>query len=124
MSESDLKQYVSKKGRLCLISESILVASEVFSQLRMPLTLYNAFPESNIRLGTNDDYKAYILGFWDSCSATSTGNIPIHQCIFTQNPHMVEKCEQFDDWDVFETIKSIFVWKMMLSQKLKQLMVN
>ena len=50
-----IKQDVRKKGLLCVSSASIISASEVLSQCRMPLTVYNSLPGSHILIGTNDD---------------------------------------------------------------------
>ena len=48
-SNSD-KKYISKKGQLCVISASILVASEAFYQHRISLTVCN-----HLQLDNNDD---------------------------------------------------------------------
>ena len=57
-SESDLKQDSTKKGRLCVISESILAASEAMSQRRTTLTVNNFLTVSYMWRITNDYGKS------------------------------------------------------------------
>ena len=90
-SYSDLKQDVSNKGLLCAIWSSILEDIEAIYQFSISLTVSNALPNSDIRLGTNDYEKAFLLGFWDSCTAMNTRDLLMHQLIITQHPQMVEK---------------------------------
>ena len=54
-SESNLKQNISEIGHLCVISASILVASEALYQWCMRLTISNYLPGSGIIPVTNDD---------------------------------------------------------------------
>ena len=103
--ESYLKQDVSKKGLLCVISEIILAESEVLSQLCIPLIVYSSLPVSFIQIGINIYYKPCLLGFWDSHNSINTVNPLLHQCITTRHPHLVEKYEQFYDHNSFKPIK-------------------
>ena len=82
-SEYDLKQDVSKKGRLYVISASILASSEAFSQQRMSLTVYNSLPGSYIKIGTNYYEKSCLLGFWGSFYAMKTVNILVYPFIIS-----------------------------------------
>ena len=47
-SDSDLKQDISMKGRLCELSACILAASEALSKTRMLFSVSNALPGSDI----------------------------------------------------------------------------
>ena len=71
----------------------------------MQLTVYNYLTWSDIRLGTNDYDKSWLLGIYYSFSAMNTGNILAHQCIIDKHPHLVETYDKFDDCDAFEPIK-------------------
>ena len=55
--------FVSKKGHLGIISANTRTANEVLYQMIIPLEVSNALPGSNIRLGANDNDKAFLLGF-------------------------------------------------------------
>ena len=65
-SQSYIKQDVSKKGCLCVISESILAYIEDIYRCHIPLTVSNDIPGSDIQLGTSDDDKVFLLVFCDS----------------------------------------------------------
>ena len=84
-SESDLKKDVIKKDRLCIISATILEASEALYQCLISLTV----SISDTWRVTNDDYEDCLLGLWDSCAKIDTGNLLLHQCIITQHLHLV-----------------------------------
>ena len=88
-SESDLKQDVSKKDCLCIISEIIPADSEELYKWHMPLKVSTYIPVSNIIIVTSDDYEAWLLELWDSCAEINTVNILINQWIITHNPHLI-----------------------------------
>ena len=98
-------KYVSKKVLLCVILESILADSEALSQLCMPLIVSNAIPDSDIRIFTNDNDQACIIGFWESCTPMNTVNLLVHQCFITQHLHLVETYQNFYTRNAFEPIK-------------------
>ena len=97
--ESDIKQDVSKKGPVCEISSSVLVASEALSQRRMQLTVPNALPGYDVWLGNNDDDKSFLIVFWEIFAGMNNVNLPVYHCIITRCPHLVETYKQFDDRD-------------------------
>ena len=74
-------------------------------QRHVPLAVYNSLPGSDIGLGTNDDNKDFLLGFWKSCAANNTVNILVHQMNITQHSHLVETYEFFYNHSAFEPIK-------------------
>ena len=64
----------------------------------MTVTVYNDPQRSDISIGTNDDKKNCLLGFWYSCTAINTGNLIVRQCIITPQLHLEETHEIFGNY--------------------------
>ena len=93
-SRSILKQDISKDGRLCVISASFLITSEVLYHNGMLLTVFNSLPWSDILLGTNYYDESCLLGFWENVSAMKTVKLLVHKFIIQKHPYLVEIYEQ------------------------------
>ena len=68
----------------------------------------NALPGSDIIIGINDDYEAFLIGFRQIFFEINTGNLLLHQWNITQHPELVETYEKFDNHDVFLPFKLYF----------------
>ena len=74
----------------------------------MPLTMSNSLTGSDIQMGTNDGEKSFLLGFWESCTATNTENILVNKFIINQHSHLVETYQQFEDRVTYELSRLLY----------------
>jgi len=70
----------------------------------MPLDLYNGLPAIELRFGLCIDDEISFLCHMDTCAATNTGNLLVHQWIMTKHLYIVCSYEQYNDEDLFDSL--------------------
>ena len=70
----------------------------------MPLSLDDDLPAVVLRFGTSSDNEVPFACHLDTCAAMNTGSLHLHQWIITNNMHIVDSYEQYDNDNPFNPI--------------------
>ena len=94
-----------KKGRLWVFNAHIFVTPTEYLNSPMPLDVDDGLPGIELWFGQNESSEVGLLCHLDSCAATNTGDLTVHQWLMTAHPHIVAEYIQFDDETPFQPMQ-------------------
>ena len=93
--EGELKEEISNKSPLVIISDALFKYSATVQPIPMSLDIDNGLPAIHMIFGTSNMNAETFFTHVNSCPGMNLGNIRLHKLIITTNPDIVDSYIQF-----------------------------